>query len=53
MVSVTVDAGWRKDRGQAIQDRSEAELAAGEWGEAVRGGKLQGRETQGGPIGRV
>mgnify|MGYP001820118228 CR=1 FL=1 len=34
MVSVTVDAGWREDRGQAIQ-------------------KLQGRETQGGPTGRV
>ena len=34
MVSVSVDAGWREDRGQAIQ-------------------KLQGRETQGGPTGRV
>ena len=34
MVSVSVDAGWGEDRGQAIQ-------------------KLQGRETQGGPTGRV
>jgi hypothetical protein len=34
VVSVSVDAGWGEDRGQAIQ-------------------KLQGRETQGGPTGRV